>query len=138
MQPAISLVIAIIAVALFFLVAIVLKGNHGHNFNVEEYQTRWLKIQNSLVKGNSNSYTIAVLEADKLLDRALVEMGAPGKTMAERIKRMEGRFSQINYVWHAHKIRNQIAHADDYVPDYTDASRALSAYKQALKDLGAI
>ena len=34
MQPAISLVIAIIAIALFFLVAIFLKGNHGNNFDV--------------------------------------------------------------------------------------------------------
>lgn len=138
MQPAISLVIAIIAIALFFLVAIVLKGNHGHSFDVEDYQTRWLKIQNGLVKGNANSYAIAVLEADKLLDRALVEMGAPGKTMAERIKRTENRFSQISHIWHAHKIRNQVAHANDYILDYNTASRALSAYKQALKDLGAI
>lgn len=138
MQPAILLIIAIVAIALFFLVAIVLKGNHGHNFDIEAYQTRWLKIQNGLIKGNANSYAIAVLEADKLLDRALVEMGAPGKTMAERLKRTEGHFSQIGYIWHAHKIRNQVAHADDYTLGYNDASRALAAYKQALKDLGAI
>ena len=138
MQPAISLIVAIVAIALFFLVAIVLKGNHGHHFNVEEYQTRWLKIQNSLIKGNSNSYTIGVLEADKLFDRAMREMGIPGKTMGERLKRMDGRLSQIDYVWHAHKIRNQIAHDTGYAPDYNNASRALSAYKQALKDLGAI
>lgn len=138
MQPAISLVIAIIAIALFLLVAIVLKGNHGHSFDVEEYQTRWLKIQNGLTKGNSNSYSIAILEADKLLDRALLEMNAAGKTMAERIKRVEGRFSNANHVWHAHKIRNQVAHDTDYALDYNTAHRALSAYKQALKDLGAI
>lgn len=138
MQPAISLVVAIIAIALFFLVAIVLKGNHGHNFDVEAYQTRWLKIQNGLIKGNSNSYTIAVLEADKLLDRALREMNIAGKTMGERLKRMDGRFSEINDVWRAHKIRNQIAHDDDYTIDYNTASHALAAFKQALKDLGAI
>lgn len=138
MEPAVSLVIAIVAIALFFLVAIVLKGNHNHRLDVEAYQTRWLKIQNGLIKGNANSYSIAVLEADKLLDRALCEMNVAGKTMAERLKRMEGRISEIHHVWHAHKIRNQVAHATDYVLDYNTASRALSAYKQALKDLGAI
>ena len=132
------LVIAIVAVGLLALVAMTLMGKHKHDFNVEEYQTRWLKIENSLVKGERQTYSLAVLNADKLLDRALIELGLPGKTMGERMKRVDNKFTKANAVWYAHKLRNQIAHESDFELDYNEASRALVAFRQALKDLGAI
>lgn len=132
------LVIAIVAVGLLALVAMTLMGKRRHDFNVEEYQTRWLKIENSLVKGQRQTYNLAVLNADKLLDRALVELGLPGKTMGERMKRIDSKFTKTNAVWYAHKLRNQIAHEPDFELDYNEASRALATFRQALKDLGAI
>lgn len=132
------LVIAIVAVGLLALVAMTLMGKRRHDFNVEEYQTRWLKIENGLIKGQRQTYNLAVLNADKLLDRALIELGLPGKTMGERMKRVNERFSKVNAVWYAHKLRNQIAHEPDFELDYDEASRALAAFRQALKDLGAI
>lgn len=132
------LVIAIVAVGLLALVAMTLMGKRRHDFNVEEYQTRWLKIENSLIKGQRQTYNLAVLNADKLLDRALIELGLPGKTMGERMKRVNDRFSKVNAVWYAHKLRNQIAHEPDFELDYDEASRALAAFRQSLKDLGAI
>lgn len=132
------LVIAIVAVGLLALVAMTLMGKRKHDFNVEEYQTRWLKIENSLVKGQRQTYNLAVLNADKLLDRALIELGLSGKTMGERMKRADSRFTKVNSVWYAHKLRNQIAHEPDFELDYNEASRALAAFRQALKDLGAI
>ncbi len=134
----IFLVIAIIAVGLLMLVAIALTGKRSHTFDVEEYQTRWLKVENGLVRGDPRSYSLSVIEADKLLDKALNEMGLPGKTMGERLKRVTDKFEKPNAVWSAHKLRNQIAHEHGFDVDYAQASRALAAFKQALKDLGAI
>lgn len=132
------LVIAIVAVGLLMLVAIALTGKRSHTFNVEEYQTRWLKVENGLVRDDPRSYSLSVIQADKLLDKALNEMGLPGKTMGERLKRVSDRFEKPNAVWSAHRIRNQIAHEHDFDVDYAQTSRALAAFKQALKDLGAI
>lgn len=132
------LVIAIVAVGLLMLVAVALTGKRSHTFNVEEYQTRWLKVENGLVRDDPRSYSLSVIQADKLLDKALNEMGLPGKTMGERLKRVSDRFEKPNAVWSAHRIRNQIAHEHDFDVDYAQASRALAAFKQALKDLGAI
>ena len=137
-SPIIFLVIAIVAVGILALLAMTLTGRHSHAFDVEEYQTRWLKIENSLVRDDPRSYSMAVINADKLLDKALNELSLPGKTMAERMKRVNDRFEQPNAVWSAHKLRNQIAHADDFEVEYSQANRALAAFKQALKDLGAI
>lgn len=134
------LVIAIVAVGLLALIAMTLTGKHSHTFNVEEYQTRWLKIENSLNRNNPATFTMAVINGDKLLDRALTELGLPGKTMGDRLKRLtdQGRLEKPNAVWSAHKLRNQIAHESDFDITYEQASHALAAFRGALKDLGAI
>lgn len=137
-SPFIFLVIAIIAVGILALIGMTLTGKHAHTFDVEEYQTRWLKIENSLLRDDPRSYSLAVIDGDKLLDRALNEMGIPGKTMGERLKRVTDRFEKPNSVWSAHKLRNQIAHENDFELDYNQANRALAAFRGALKDLGAI
>lgn len=132
------LLIAILIVGVFVFIAISSTGRRNHHFDVEDYQTRFLKIENSLSRENKLSYNAAVIEADKLLDCALMELGIPGKTMGERLKASSGRFSQLNSVWYAHKQRNQIAHEQDFNLEYNQAKHALASFRQALKDLGAI
>jgi predicted RNase H-related nuclease YkuK (DUF458 family) len=58
--------------------------------------------------------------------------------MAERMKSGATLFSNRNNVWLAHKLRNRIAHETDVRVSYDDARYALSYFKQALKDVGAI
>ena len=79
-----------------------------------------------------------IIEADKLLDKALIEMGVPGKTMGDRLKRSGDKFEDINAVWRVHKLRNAIAHETDLEVGYKQAFNSLAVYKKALKDLGAI
>lgn len=104
----------------------------------EKYQAKWLSIEHSLQRDQPHSYQVAIMNADKLLDQALRERGVHGNTMGERMKAAQALWTSANYVWGAHKVRNQIAHESDYVPSYEIAQRALVAYKQGLKDLGAI
>lgn len=131
-------ILAILIVAVFVFVAILLTGKRGHHFNVEAYQTRFLSIENKLSKDNPATYMTTIIEADKLLDRAMIEAGVPGKTMGDRLKRSGGKFVDINAVWRAHKLRNAIAHESDLEVGYKQAYNTLAIYKQALKDLGAI
>ena len=135
---AVAFVIAILVVAMLVFVAILLTGKRTHHFNVEQYQTRMLAIENKLQKDNPATYVTSILNADKLLDRALVEMGVPGKTMGERLKRIPSKFTDINGVWRVHKLRNALAHEPDFEVSWRQASNALRIYKQALKDLGAL
>ena len=129
--------IAVVGILIF--VAIILTGKRKYTFNKLEYQTDFLAIENSLTKSNPQSYQMAVVEGDKLLDKAMMEMGISGKTMGERLKKCgKEKFSQLNAVWNAHKLRNQIAHESGFKLEYHQARHALTIYKQALKDLGAI
>ncbi|MBR2710124.1 hypothetical protein IKF02_00605 [Candidatus Saccharibacteria bacterium] len=131
-------VVAVLIVAVMLLLAIKLTGKRNHKFNIEEYQTRFLRIENRLNKNNSATFALSIINADKLLDRAMHEAGIPGKTMGDRLKKAGGRFTNIDAVWRAHKLRNAIAHEDDLEITYRQAASALLIYKQALKDLGAI
>ena len=134
----ITFVFAIIIVAVFLFVAILLTGKRKHHFDIEAYQSKFLAIENRLKKENPSSFSITIIDGDKLLDRAMIEAGIPGKTMGDRLKKGGSRFSNLNAVWRAHKLRNAIAHETDFEISYKQAENALLIYKQALKDLGAI
>ncbi len=134
----ICLLISIIVVGILIFVGILLTQKRGYTFDVLEYQTNLLTIENTLDQSNPLSFNTVVVEADKLLDKALCEMGTPGKTMGERLKHAGGRFTKLNSVWYAHKLRNQIAHEHGFKLEYNQARHALNVFRQALKDLGAI
>ncbi len=134
----VTFIIAILIIAVLVFVAILLTGKRGYTFNREAYQSKFLAIENKLNQHNAATFMTTVIEADKLLDKALIESGVPGKTMGERLKRCDDRFSNINAVWRAHKLRNALAHESGLEITYKQAYNALQIYKQALKDLGAI
>lgn len=138
MPSVVLLIVAILIIGVLVFIAISITGNKVYSFDKEEYQADFLTIENSLTKDNELSFNAVVVEADKLLDKALMEMGLPGKTMGERMKAAQNKFSSNNSIWYAHKMRNQIAHERNFKVDYNKAAHALKAYRQALKDLGAI
>lgn len=127
----------IIIGALLFAVINVTRRGAAH-LDVDKYRTRWLAIEQSLVRDQPASSHMAILNADKLVDQALKERGYGGQTMGERMKTAKAIWSNRNAIWEAHKLRNQIAHEPDANVTYESARRALAGFKQALKDLGAI
>lgn len=130
--------LAIVIVGVLVVVVIMVTKQSEHRLDVQKFRSRWLKIEQVLVRDEPSSYLLAVLEADKLLDAALRERGISGATMGERMKAFQARWSNANVVWGAHKLRNQIAHESNFSPSYDDTRRALAGFKQGLKDVGAI
>jgi hypothetical protein len=77
----------------------------------------------------------AILEADKLLDHALSLLGYRGN-MGTKLKKANRLFgSDINRVWAAHKIRNNIAHQMNYQVDENTYRTSMLAFKEAFRDL---
>ena len=127
------LIVAVIAVFYLFI-----SSKNSPRLNVAKFQTQWLAIENSVTRGNEPSWQVAIMNADKLLDLALRDRRFKGQTMGERMKSAAKVWKNANHVWGAHKIRNQLAHEVDMKLTYDVTLRSLSAFKQALKDLGAI
>lgn len=141
MDQTISIIFFFAAIFIFggLLFAVIALARRGpRTLDVEKYRTRWMTIEQQLKRDEISSYSMCVLNADKLLDHALEERGIQGATMADRMKHMQTKWSNANNVWSAHKLRNRIAHDADVRVDYNGARQALGSFKQALKDIGAI
>lgn len=131
--------LAVLAIGLVTLTVVILsKRASSRVLNTEKYQSRWLAIESRLEQKDKSMNQVVILDADKLVDMALRERGFKGTTMGERMKAAQTVWSNANHIWGAHKVRNRIAHESDIVVSYDIAKRSLIAYKQALKDLGAI
>jgi hypothetical protein len=131
-------IVGVLVVGVLLIAVIALTKKGATQLDVDKYRSKWLTIENQLSRDNQSSCTLAVLNADKLLDQALRERGIKGQTMGERMKTAKSTWSSANAVWGAHKLRNQIAHESDHQVTYDDARRAIAGFKQALKDIGAI
>jgi len=95
---------------------------------VEEIKKEWKKII------REQDHRHAILEADKLLDFALAKMGYKGG-LGTKLKKAPSLFNNINDVWAAHKIRNNIAHKINYKVDEKTYKATMLKFKQAFKDL---
>jgi hypothetical protein len=128
--------IIILGAIMFALICLSKKGIR--HLDVERYRTRCLAVEHQLKKDEPSSYHLSVLNADKLVGQALKERGIKGQTMGEKMKNANSIFSDSNGIWSAHKLRNRIAHEPDASVTYDEARYALSHFRRALKDLGAI
>lgn len=138
MNANIFILVAVLLIAIVGVIYLTVSRKSAPELNRQRYQKRWLEIENSLVRDSSATFQVAIMNADKLVDMALKERRFRGETMGERMKSAQNTWRNANHVWGAHKVRNQLAHESDFHVDYQTTLRVLSAFKQALKDLGAI
>ena len=137
--PQLLMIVAVaVVLTVMILLAIALTKRRNSGLNVERYRSDWLKINSSLDSSNIMTYQMGILNADKLLDKALKELGVSGETMGDRLKASKSRFSNIDQVWTVHKLRNRIAHDVNVKLNIITAKKAIYIYKKSLKELGAI
>lgn len=97
----------------------------------------WHRVTRHYFAGDEVNLKLAILEADKILDDALRVAGARGETMADRLKSIStGDLPIVNELWEAHRVRNRIAHEQNYNLDRLTADKALSIYQKAFQELG--
>lgn len=101
--------------------------------DVKYYRDRWEKIEQVQKMGEAG-WQVAIIQADKLLDRALKERGFAGETMGDRLKSSHAG----DKIWAAHKVRNRIAHETDVKLNAIVVNQALRGFKQGLKNVGAL
>lgn len=107
------------------------------SYDPEFVARKWESIQ-AMAAGNGSNLRDAVSEADKLVDYVLKGQGVRGETMGERLKNSGKRFSDIDAIWRAHKVRNALAHETDFDLVPGQAREAINDLERGLKDLGAL
>ena len=105
----------------------------------EQTKRTWKDVERHFFAGDENDLKIAIIEADKALDNALRNAGITGATLGDRLKRLKpNQLPNLDNVWQAHKLRNQIAHDAEMSLKRDAAERALTIYRAALETLGAL
>lgn len=101
----------------------------------EVAKKEWAKIETHFFKGDENDLKIAIIEADKLLEEALRESGVRGANLGERLKSLKAdRLPNIDQVWQAHRLRNDIVHQSTFKLKRDLAERALNIYEETLRN----
>lgn len=140
-----------VSVVLTFLIAYLLKVSSWwkslYGKDLEEFRTykafgtqafirRWRKITRLLKTATPSEVKLALIEADSLLEEVLERMGYTAPTLGERLKQLKpDDIPNLDALWEAHRIRNNIVHDPDYRLPLGQAKKAINAYEQAFKGL---
>lgn len=128
-----SIIIPLIAV---FLVAVFVVAKKHRSLNRTYFMERWKDLQK--LCSNKETWPLAIINADKLLDEALRKSNFKGKSVGERLVSAQRSISDNDGTWSAHKLRNRMVHENDIALREQDVKNALHKFRLALKDLGAL
>lgn len=99
-----------------------------------DYSADWQKIMQ--LASRPDTASLAVIEADKLLDRVLKDSRYRGETMADRLSDASGVFKDYNAIRRVHRLRNRLVHETGSTASRRQAEGALKVYRRGLKNLG--
>ncbi len=101
---------------------------------------RWDAVQKRVAENNPESWRIAILEADIMLEETLTNAGYPGQTLGEKLKGANPQsFTTSQDAWTAHKVRNEIAHVgSDFVLTKKVAQETIVHFERVFREFGVI
>lgn len=135
-----QIILGIVIVAVFIGLIIgarwVIRRQKTKPLNIEKYTDRWKLAQKHC--GNKETWPLAIIDTDKILDDVLKSRRYKGKSMGERLMAAQRDLSNNDAVWVAHKLRNKLVHDEDVKLTEKKVRDALMGFRQALRDLGAL
>ena len=103
------------------------------------FKERWNKIVNQFNPESTESTKIAIIDADKLVDDALKQIGLEGEHMADRLEKLfPQELRTLDKLWRAHRLRNNLVHNPGFEIDAREAKTALRNYEAFLKEVKAL
>jgi hypothetical protein len=103
----------------------------------EKFETKWKELQSYC--RDKATWTEALIEADKLLDKALKKRKFRGKSMGERLVNAQRFITDNDDIWDAHNLVKKLIAAPEKVRlKENHVKEALISFREALKDLGAL
>ncbi len=132
--------VTLILIALVALVGVVIAlfvyRRIPKKLNNEKFQDDWKELQNFC--RDKTTWSQAVIDADKLLDKALRRRKFKGKRMGERMVSAQRMISNNDQLWFAHNLAKKVIADPAMKLKEADVKLALIGFRQALKDLGAL
>lgn len=130
------LIAAIVGLLVVIFIASWLAKRRFAKLDTQKFTNRWQEVQG--LCSSENTWPLAIINADKLLDEALKQRRYKGKTMGERLVAAQHDLSDNDGVWFGHKLRNKLVHEDIDKLKKRQVQKVLLGFRQALRDLGAL
>lgn len=104
--------------------------------DVPKTQLRWNRILEQAHSEDPQSWRLAILEADIMLNELLDTLGYKGETMADKMRAVDrANFNTIDLAWEVHKIRNKVAHAGVALElNSREVRRIMSLYERVFRE----
>jgi hypothetical protein len=87
---------------------------------------------------SKETWPLAIITADKLLDEALKKRGQKGKSMGERLVSAQRDLTDNDKVWYAHNLAKKLMDNSGTRLRQAEVKRSLLGVRQALRDLGVL
>lgn len=104
--------------------------------NPSKFKQKWQDLQKFLA--SKETWPLAIITADKLLDEALKKKRVKGKSMGERMVSAQKLFTDNDGVWYAHNLAKKLMDETAIRLKQADVKRSLMGTRQALRDIGAL
>ncbi len=102
-----------------------------------KFTKKWRDLQR--LCSDKETWAEAIIIADNLLDDAMKKRKKSGGSMGERLVESQHSFTKNEEVWHAHKLAKAVSSEEKAQKlKESDVKNALIAFRQALRDLGAL
>ena len=101
---------------------------------------KWDALQSRVTENNPESWRVAIIEADIMLDEVLTNAGYVGQSIGDKLKSANPHsFTTIQDAWEAHKVRNSIAHVgSDFVLTQKVAQETITQFGRVFREFGVI
>ena len=106
-------------------------------YGLKKVTKKWEKIKKRLETGSEEEYKLAIIEADALLNKCLINLKIGLETLEESLRKRIGQdtISNIKEVKEAHRIRNQIVREPDFKLSLEKTRELLAIYEKALQEI---
>ena len=104
--------------------------------NKKYFYQEWKDLQKLLA--DKSTWIKSVIDADELFDEALKKRHFKGKSMGERMVSAQRFIKDNDGLWFAHKLSNKLDSNPKTRLNKKDTLSALTGFKKALQDLGAL
>jgi len=105
----------------------------------EVFKKRWEGIVSRANPESLESMKLAIIDADKMVDDALKQLGLQGQHMADRIEQLsDDDYVTLTGLWRAHRLRNNIVHTPGFEVTVEHLERTIEDFKAFLEELQVI
>lgn len=136
MKLLVGIIVGLFVVAAIIVLLIYRLRSHNRKLNTAKFTAKWQDAQKFL--SSKETWQLAVINADKLLDEALKKKRYKGKSTGERLVAAQRDLSDNDGVWFGHKLSKKLLQDEISKLRKRDVQDAMIGIRQALRDLGAL